>query len=51
MQLLQVYLIVNSQCEDMVLKMQCFFSWLNMEALLGLKGGGFINLLYLDLSC
>lgn len=53
MQLLQVYLIVNTigQCEDMVLKMQCFFSWLNMEALLGLKGGGFINLLYLDLSC
>jgi len=29
------------QCEDMVLKMQCIYSWLNMEALLGLKGGGF----------
>ena len=51
MQLLQVYFNTIGQCEDMVLKMQFIFSWLNMETLLGLKEGGFINLLYLDLSC
>jgi hypothetical protein len=32
--------VLNCEYEDMVLKCGAFFSWINMEALLALKGEG-----------